>query len=141
MHRFIVSKLAPALLAATLVSGVAGCIHATPVTPAPMAEDEQKALRANLVGKWQWVGNAKPNGEVESQPLRTYFTFNGDGSFRHEVYGLVNVDRTYTWSLEGRNVVTTSPGLQTMRAESWQEKGKLRLFIYGLTTTAVLEQR
>ncbi len=142
MHRSIVSKLAPALLAATLLSGAAGCMfQSTPVTPAPLAEDEQKALRATLIGKWQWVGNAKPDGEVESQPLRTYFTFNGDGSFRHEAYGPIIVDKTYNWSLDGRNVVTSSPGVQTMRVESWKEKGRLRLFIYGLTTTAVLEQR
>jgi hypothetical protein len=45
-----VSKLGSLLLAVVLLSVAPGCLHATPVTPAPLADDKQAELRTALIG-------------------------------------------------------------------------------------------
>ncbi len=110
------------------------CVSSTPVTPAPLAPQEQASLAAAMQGRWK-CSHTKEGGDAR-EPLgdNVLFAFNGDGTYWHRIEtSLLVVENTYRYHLEGRNVVNDSPhGTYRVDASSAQE---LALFNYDTTTT------
>lgn len=112
-----------------LIAGAAGCVTATPVTPAPMTAAEYAELKNILPGKWLWMASSKTaNGDKDGvgglyEAIRTY-TFNTDGTSR--------LGRTQAnWSLDGANIIGSVLG--DARVDEFSPN-ELKLFIYANST-------
>jgi hypothetical protein len=103
----------------------------TPVTPAPLAADDQAKLQSSLVGTWRWTQNEKEGGRREDIPglLVTRFIFRPDGTCTYQARGFAYVNQDGTYHLEGRNVVTTMSSLREFRLENW-EGAEVKAFSY-----------
>ena len=121
-----------ALVSAALLQ--VSCVSSTPVTPAPLAPQEQASLAAAMQGRWKCSHTKKESDAREPLDDTVLFAFNGDGTYWHRIEtSLVVVENTYRYHLEGRNVVNDSPhGTYRVEASSAQE---LALFNYDTTTT------
>ena len=111
-----------------------GCVSATPVTPAPLAPQEQASLAAALHGRWKCSHTKEGRDAREPIDDAVLFTFNGNGTYTHRLEtALGTFENTYRYHLDGRNVVNDSPhGTYRVDASSAQE---LALFNYDTTTT------
>jgi hypothetical protein len=111
---------------------------ATPVTPAPLAAEEQQKLQAVIVGTWRWTQNEKPAGQREEIPgfLVTRFVFRPDGTCAYQARGIAFVNQEGTYHLEGRNVVTTMSSLREFRVETWGN-AEVKAFSYWQSNTMI----
>lgn len=106
---------------------------ATPVTPQPLGAEEQAQIAKLLEGRWQSThakvgdGEKKPTSDVQ-------IVFNPNGTYKHYLPmpfgGKASFD--YKFTLEGRNMVTSSPH-GTYRVDSVSPT-ELALFNYDATT-------
>ncbi len=127
------------LLALALCLG--GCLPgSTPVTPAPLAAQEQQQVAAALLGAWTATHSKQGDAAKKEESDVVKFEFRADGTYRHVIEAsLAAMDETYGYKLEGRNVTTTSPH-GTYRINSVDAQ-RLELFSYEFTTTWYLAKR
>ncbi|WP_437985169.1 hypothetical protein [Sorangium sp. So ce117] len=123
---------------AIIASAVACVPKATPVTPQPLAAEEQVRINGGLKGPWKEVAAKVGDGERKSEAMMR-ITFNPDGTYLHEFdtpFGVMRV--TYKYRLDGKNVLTDSPH-GTYRVDELSGD-LLTLFNYDATTTWYLER-
>lgn len=120
--------------AAALLALVAGCVHATPVTPSPLAADEEAKLKAALVGECTVTETRKEGGEKKKAEGVTFrFTASGMGSYTAAtVLATVNTP-PYRYRVEGRNVLMDGP-IPALRVDDYSGR-TLEMFFYGLSET------
>lgn len=118
------------MLAVVVVTGLAGCVSATPVTPAPLPPERALALRTALAGRWVLVEVQKPGGERKpATGNTTTFVIDPSGTFHFAVKGWVNLEAQ--WTLDGANF-TTKPQVSQFRVDAWTDT-TLELFMYAQT--------
>jgi hypothetical protein len=116
----------------SLAAFTAGCIHATPVTPAPLAADKAAQLETALVGRWilaeeQEVGGARKSASGG----QTTFTFGADRTLVFKMEGPFGPTLNYTITLDGANLSTT-PKWMDFRVDGWSAD-TLDLFVYSMS--------
>lgn len=105
-----------------------GCVHSTPVTPAPLAPDKAAELRAVLPGRWVLSEVQKEGGAREpASGGTTKFVFGDDGQFGFIVEPFANLHAK--WTLDGANV-STDPSVMECRIDAWTPK-TLDVFVYS----------
>lgn len=126
------------LAASVLVS--TGCVKSTPVTPAPLAAEEQQRVAATLLGAWRATHSKQGDAAKEEEGATVEFEFRPDGKYRHVIVAsIAAVDNTYGYRLDGGNVVTDSPH-GTYRI-NFVDGQRLELFNYDATTTWYLVRK
>jgi len=105
-----------------------GCVHSTPVTPAPLAPDKAAELRAALPGRWV-LHEVQPEGGAREAASggTTTFVFGADGQFAFIVEPFANLHAK--WALDGANV-STDPAVMECRIDSWTAT-TLDVFVYS----------
>ena len=109
--------------------GLAACVSATPVTPAPLEPAEEAKLTAALLGPCT-VTTVEKEGRVTESDPGIAFVFGPNGSMH---LNLGHFDHEYAYSLSGRNIHTDAPW-KDLRVEDWSGE-KLRLFVYDTSQT------
>jgi hypothetical protein len=134
------SLVARSLTVVTLAGAAAACgPPATAVSPAPLAAPDSEALKSAMVGSWQIASYKTHDGLTKTWDGTTTFAFTADGKFDSAIgTPLGTVERSDTYSLEGRNVKTSHPAFPTLRAESWT--ANLVLLNYARSETLYLKK-
>ena len=119
---------------------LAGCgPKATPVTPAPLSAEEQGRLAESLRGTWRSTHIKIGDGEKKSEDS-FQFGFGPGGVLETLIYtSLGNVGNKWTYSLDGKNLKTTSQ-FGTLRADAVTPTS-LELFSYDTSTVYYLTRR
>ena len=111
---------------------VAGCIHATPVTPAPLAAEKAAELESALVGRWILTEEQEVGGSRKSASgPQTTFTFGAGGTLVFKMDGAFGPTLNYTIALDGANLSTT-PQWMDFRVDGWTAN-TLDLFVYSMS--------
>jgi hypothetical protein len=129
------------LTALFFVAGaLSACVHATPVTPAPLSVPEAVNLQAAIVGTCEVTATQKEGGNVKSDSSGLKFAFKPDGSTFFETPGpfggVIHLDHKY--KLEGRNIITDGP--YKLRADDFGGP-VLKLFNYDESVTYFCTKR
>ncbi|MGZ3419159.1 MAG: hypothetical protein ACXVEF_27640 [Polyangiales bacterium] len=92
------------------------------------------------MGRWKCTHTKVEEADKKEQPADVIYTFNSDGTYRLQInYAFMGMDKTYKYSLDGRNVITDSPH-GTYRIEALSG-ATLDLFNYDATTTWYLARQ
>lgn len=125
-----------AFVCLALAFGTAGCVKATPVTPAPLTPERASELQGILPGKWLWMASSRTlHGPKDGvgylyEAVRLY-TFDADGTSR--------LGKTEAkWSLDGANIVGSVLG--NARVEEFSPL-KLTLFVYDNSTYMYFDRK
>lgn len=125
-----------------VVLALAGCraSHAyrvTPVAAVTTSAADEETLRAALSGEgWKIDRTIYEDGAEESESGIFHMEFDAKGGFVYRIYGK---PQEFKYTLEGKNVVTTHPGVKTLRVDSINPN-ELKLFVYEMSLTWVLKR-
>jgi hypothetical protein len=104
------------LASLSLCFAVAGCAHATPVTPAPLAAADVASLQAALVGTCSVTATQTLGGERKTASGLSW-TFSADGNANYHLDGSSSL-ADFTYRIDGRNVMMTGP-YKAMRVDQF----------------------
>ena len=124
------------LLASTGFSSI-GCVTATPqsLPDAPLSSKKQQALRDYLIGSWERVyrqGERTNARLAQGQEFVWRFRKDGTGVYFKRVDPIdVSGKQQFEWSLDGRNLIMKSEGLDYKAYFRVQEWGDRRMVWYN----------
>ncbi len=112
-----------------------GCVHSTPVTPAPLSPEDAPKLQAAIVGACKVTATQKEGAEKKDDASGLSFWFDANGNAGYAAAnpfgGVVKI--SYKYKLDGRNILMDGP-YKTFRADDYSTN-ELKLFVYDLSQT------
>jgi hypothetical protein len=114
------------------VLATAACAHATPVATAAIPANETPRLQAAMLGTCEVTATQKDGGErKEARGLKWTFGSDGRGSFT--VRGGMRFGNTFSYRIEGRNVLMDGT-YKAIRVDDWSSP-TLKWFLYDISET------
>jgi hypothetical protein len=115
-------------IASAIVLGA--CAHATPVQPAPVSAADAGRLQDALHGTCEVTATQAVGGaRKDAAGLRWTFEPNGHGRF--SVPGGMNFGNTFTYRLDGRNVLMDGT-YKAIRVDDWSSS-TMAWFLYDIS--------
>jgi hypothetical protein len=120
------------LVSSCLTLASISCVTATPVAPSPLAPARLAELQGRLLGTCHVTATQKVGGSLK-EAKGIHWTFSADGRLHWQINAMYDIEKDYAYSLDGANVVTTSP-YRTMRVDDFSGP-TLAFFLYDLSET------
>jgi hypothetical protein len=112
------------------VIGLAGCAHATPVTPVAASAEDAPKIAAAIVGTCEVTTTQNEAGERKpATGLKWTFGPNGQGSF--DVPGGMAFGNKFTYRIDGRNILMEGV-YKAFRVDDFHGL-VLKLFLYDIS--------
>lgn len=125
-------------LASASATVLGACAHATPVERAPVSANDASNLQDALLGTCEVTATQALGGERKhAAGLRWTFEPNGHGRF--SVPGGMNFGNTFTYRMDGRNVLMDGT-YKAIRVDDWSSP-TMTWFLYDISETYYCTKR